>query len=83
MACGHIAGVTCSECSTAPPNYFPGRIEYVPMPPNLCKVCGGKLATIRGKYPGDPDCVVCPTCIVERLEDLAFQVRPLRAVSAK
>ena len=33
-----------------------------------CPVCGGKLVTIRGKHPGNPRRVVCPTCLADRMD---------------
>ena len=33
-----------------------------------CPCCGGKLTEIRGKYPGDPQRKVCPTCLADRLD---------------
>lgn len=39
-----------------------------------CRCCGGKLVTIRGKHPKDPERTICPTCVVERLEDMVFQI---------
>jgi hypothetical protein len=36
-------------------------------PPD-CSVCGGKLASIRGKRPNDKDRLVCPTCLAERMD---------------
>jgi hypothetical protein len=37
-----------------------------------CYVCGGLLLRVRGRHPGDPRRVVCPTCMLESLEDLMF-----------
>lgn len=33
-----------------------------------CDICGERLVTIRGRYPGDDDREVCPTCLQERTE---------------
>lgn len=33
-----------------------------------CPICGGKLVMIRGKYPGNPQREVCPTCLQERMD---------------
>ena len=33
-----------------------------------CKFCGSAKVSIRGKYPNEPDRVICPTCAQERLE---------------
>ncbi len=38
--------------------------------PTVCPVCGGLKAIIRGRHPGQPKRTVCPTCVVEKLEDL-------------
>jgi hypothetical protein len=35
-----------------------------------CRTCGGTLAEVRGRYPGTPSRTVCPTCMLETLEDL-------------
>ena len=35
-----------------------------------CDMCGGKLATIRGRHPGDVDREVCPTCLAETLDNI-------------
>lgn len=35
-----------------------------------CNVCGGAMVMIRGKHPQDNRRKVCPTCVVEKLEDL-------------
>lgn len=35
-----------------------------------CNVCGGKMVYIRGRYPGTDNRLVCPTCAVERLEQI-------------
>ena len=35
-----------------------------------CKVCGCKLAEIRGRHPGEKKRMVCPCCLKEKLEDL-------------
>jgi len=35
-----------------------------------CPVCGCKLVTIRGKHPGDPKRVVCPTCLADRMDTI-------------
>ncbi len=39
-----------------------------------CGRCGGTLVQIRGKHPSEPKRTVCPTCVVERLEDMVFQI---------
>jgi len=44
----------------------PGKLEG-------CLVCGSKLCMIRGKYPKEPKREVCPTCMVEKLEDMVSQ----------
>jgi len=45
---------------------------------DLCNVCGGSLISIRGKYPQRfkeaSNRVVCPTCIVEQLEDILAKI---------
>lgn len=35
-----------------------------------CSCCGGKQVYIRGKHPKDDNRLVCPTCAVERLEQI-------------
>lgn len=35
-----------------------------------CPVCGSKLTNIRGKYPGEPEREVCPTCLQERWDTI-------------
>ena len=35
-----------------------------------CGVCGGKLTTIRGRYPHTPKRKTCPTCSMEILESI-------------
>ena len=35
-----------------------------------CDMCGGIKVIVRGKYPKDPDREICPTCAIEKLEDL-------------
>ena len=39
-----------------------------------CDMCGGKLATIRGRHPGDVDRVVCPTCLAETLDAIKRRI---------
>jgi len=38
-----------------------------------CPRCGGKMVAIRGKHPGNPRRVVCPTCLCEQVEFIAGQ----------
>ena len=38
-----------------------------------CGVCGGHLASIRGRYPGDEKRTVCPTCLQEIEDDRQAQ----------
>lgn len=45
-------------------------LEPVTLSPDFCNQCGGRLATIRGRYPGDKDRKICPTCAQERLEQI-------------
>jgi len=35
-----------------------------------CPMCCGRLAIIRGKFPGDDKRTVCPTCLQERMEQI-------------
>ena len=42
----------------------------------FCGCCGGKLVMIRARYPKGPDREVCPTCVVERLEDMVSSLQP-------
>jgi hypothetical protein len=49
--------------------------ELVFKPWTGCGVCGGKLAMIRGRHPGDREREVCPTCVVERLETLVSSLQ--------
>jgi hypothetical protein len=44
-----------------------------------CGTCGGKMVFIRGKYPGDKNRKVCPTCSQERLEDLLSNLNNTQA----
>jgi len=46
-----------------------------------CGKCGGKLATIRGKHPGDDDRAVCPTCLKEKLEAIHDMTSPFCGVA--
>jgi hypothetical protein len=39
-----------------------------------CNMCGSRLIAIRGKYPKEPDRIICPWCIVEKLEDIVSGV---------
>lgn len=41
-----------------------------------CTVCGSKLVYIRGRYPHTEEREVCPTCAVERLEQIREIVSP-------
>lgn len=51
-----------------------------------CAICGWKLVEARGKYPGYPTRLVCPTCLASRMDDIwdishpdygkAFQAEP-------
>lgn len=50
------------------------KLEFKPW--TGCRVCGGKLAMIRGRHPMDPHREVCPTCVVERLEDMVSSLQP-------
>lgn len=36
----------------------------------VCRVCGGKRAMIRGRFPHTPQRNVCPTCMIELIEGL-------------
>lgn len=36
-----------------------------------CPVCGGSEVSIRGRYPGAANRLVCPTCMADRLEQIA------------
>ena len=51
-----------------------------------CGICGGALVKIRGRYPKTPRREICPTCAVERLEDICDFVtqdfKTARAASA-
>ncbi len=42
----------------------------------ICSVCGGLLAEIRGRYPGDLGRWVCPTCLQEKLEGIREALDP-------
>lgn len=37
---------------------------------NNCNMCGGGLVQIRGRYPQEPQRRVCPTCLMERMEQI-------------
>jgi hypothetical protein len=49
----------------------------------FCQCCGGRLAMIRGKFPGQPDREVCPTCVVERLEEMVSSLQPAQCVASE
>lgn len=36
----------------------------------LCGICGGRMFFIRGRYPKQEKREVCPTCAVEKLEQI-------------
>lgn len=36
----------------------------------ICSICGGKQSYTRGRYPGEDNRLVCPTCCIERLEQI-------------
>ena len=59
----------CIDCRFALP---PVRVEAIVG----CPVCGGKLTAIRGKYPGDPQRHVCPTCLQERMDMIRDMSNP-------
>lgn len=52
--------------------------KMLDLPKNFtgCKVCGAKQVMIRGKFPGQPDREVCPTCATEKLEDFLERQSP-------
>jgi hypothetical protein len=52
---------------------LPGRPTEPPTCIPSCAACGGALAEIRGRYPREPRRKVCPTCVVEKLEDMVQQ----------
>ena len=33
----------------------------------VCGMCGCRMVTIRGRYPGEDNRVVCPTCLADRM----------------
>lgn len=33
-----------------------------------CGICGGALVRTRGRFPKDPDRLVCPSCLQTRIE---------------
>jgi hypothetical protein len=35
-----------------------------------CSCCGARMVSIRGRHPGDPDRLVCATCLQERMDDM-------------
>lgn len=53
---------------------------YTPLldiqPKQGCRVCGGTMVFIRGKYPGSDKREVCPTCAWERLEQINEMSQP-------
>ena len=50
----------------------PAKMKGEPSTCNVCgcNVCGSALVSIRGRYPGEDNREVCPTCAVEKLEYL-------------
>jgi len=58
-------------CQRKIPAFVDGRlIDREDIDYEACDQCGGKIAIIRGRFPYAPDRKVCPTCVVERLEEL-------------
>lgn len=53
-----------------------GELKIKPSKLDGCHVCGGKLTTIRGRHPKDPDREVCPTCLQEKMEDIHERTGP-------
>ena len=60
------------ECKCGGTRLPPVRVEAVVG----CPVCSGKLTAIRGKYPGDPQRHVCPTCLQERMDMIRDMSNP-------
>ena len=48
-----------------------------------CLVCGGKEVYIRGKHPGDEMRLVCPTCLMEKIELLREIISPSYGVASQ
>jgi len=48
-----------------------GPINIDRTPFTGCPICGGRLVEIRGRYPGDKKRKVCPTCLQERMDEMA------------
>ena len=60
------------------PNMKPGewRLELS----RGCYCCGGKVVSVRGRYPKMPDRIVCPTCMAEKLDRIREISDPLYGV---
>jgi len=48
-----------------------------------CGQCGGKLMEIRGRYPNEPKRQVCPTCLMEIMENVRRNLIPPQASQLK
>jgi len=42
---------------------------------SACTICGGKQIWISGKYPGVSSRLICPTCVVDKLERIHNESR--------
>ncbi len=68
---GKIAGVyPWDHCNHEPEKKLAEKLprEKINNSISRCSVCGGKVAYIRGKYPGHDKRRVCPTCLQEKIE---------------
>lgn len=45
-------------------------VDITPKENAGCNVCGGKMVSIRGKYPYSDKRLVCPTCLAERMDTI-------------
>ncbi len=48
-----------------------------------CPICGCTMVTVRGQYPGGPDRIFCPQCLLERLETIIGDINTFPAEAVK
>ncbi|MGW8177583.1 MAG: hypothetical protein ACWGQW_02140 [bacterium] len=47
-----------------------------------CNICGGILVKIRGRYPHTDRREICPTCVIEQLEDMLTNIHMVECQQA-